>query len=358
MKIGKSLVPEEYKHLFHLDSVQFIKELSKKQAILLFSSEELPNPYLSERLGIYDDFILFAKDSDLNIFLPFPIENKDSDIRYASFSELESSLRNCGRIVGLDFSSTKLSTFFYLEKILPDDFIFINIEPVLNAFFSLKTEQEIESISSASKLTAEVFNAIVKAIKSRALSNEKEVFQFIKKNSIKNEAGLAFKPIVANSKHSSYIHYQDYSEESFEKGFLLLDFGFSKNNLCSDMTRMIYLGNPSKEELDLFNKVRQIKEKCIEHSLNVASAEEIQEFAQSLFLKHGFQLQHAIGHGIGYRVHEPLFFYKAKSKKNPIAIEPGIYIKDKFGIRIEDTLIVDDKANVLTSCSDNLVVID
>lgn len=357
MKIGESLSPEEYSNLFHLDCVRFIKELSKKQAILLFSSEELPNPYLSERLGIYDDFVILAKDSEMIVFLPFPIQNNDSDVRYASFSELESMLKKINGALCLNFSSTKLSTFFYLNRIL-QDVIFINVENVLNAFFSLKTEHEIESISSASKLTAEVFNNMVKAIKSKTISTEKQAFQFIKQNALRNEAELAFKPIIASAKHSSYIHYQDYSEESFDKGFLLLDIGFKINNICSDMTRMIYLGSPSKYETELFNKVRQIKKRCIEHSLDVASAKELQEFAQSLFKKEGFILQHAIGHGIGYRVHEPLLFYKAESKQNPIAIEPGIYIKDKFGIRIEDTLIINDSARILTSCSDNLVIIN
>ncbi len=369
MLVSRVLKAGDFMDLYDLTLGEFLIGLSRDVDLLLYSSETLKSPYLNERLGLTDDFALFinrgkSKEKTIHIFLPFlPPNNNDGNFTFHEFAEFSSFLRNICRDsleIALDFSRTKMSTVSSLEDILAKKLSFIDVSSVLDAYFSLKTEEEIRAVRKACAFTDRIFEQVCQKIKGFELDSEKAVFDFIKHEANKKSCQLAFNPIIANGQNSSFIHYPFYSKKLFKKGFLLLDFGLRCEGFCSDMTRMLYFGKPSAKERDDFEFVRAVKRKCISRADKQSSAKDFQGYAMSLFEEKGYDLKHGIAHGIGAFVHEPLFFLPSSlnRKGNVLAIEPGIYLDGKYGIRLEDTVLIKEGVERLTKSSDDLVVIE
>ncbi len=114
------------------------------------------------------------------------------------------------------------------------------------------------------------------------------------------------------------------------------------------MTRTIFIGNPSFEHKELYNKLLSIQEKCINASIPEKSARSLHKIASKEL---GESLLHSLGHGIGIEIHEPPNISEKSQEileeNMAITIEPGYYAL-KHGLRIEDTIIVKkDKPIVL-----------
>lgn len=217
---------------------------------------------------------------------------------------------------------------------------------------------KLESIKKACNINDIIFNEIVKNFN---FKTEKDISNYIKKRFKDFKVRKAYDPIIANN--LSKIHPLP-RKKKLVKGFLLLDFGCKYNGYCSDMTRTIYLGKPSKEEISLYNLVLNCNKKCIKKlKINYTYAD-IDLYARLLLKNYKVYFIHSLGHGIGKKTHEqPRIFVisKEKVKKHDfITIEPGIYIKEKnkeFGIRVEDTIYINNKINILTKSPKNLIII-
>ena len=131
----------------------------------------------------------------------------------------------------------------------------------------------------------------------------------------------------------------------------------------SDMTRTVFVGKPTKEEKDIYDLIL----KSEELGLNISSASmycaDVDSLVRNSLGKYKKYFIHMLGHGVGKKIHEnPKLYYKLTKpilkEGMIITIEPGIYIKNKLGIRIEDTCLVKrGKCISLTKSSKNLIII-
>ena len=140
------------------------------------------------------------------------------------------------------------------------------------------------------------------------------------------------------------------------------DFGIKYKGYCSDETRTIYLGKPSKKDIKLYNLVLKVHETAIRNLKPGVLGSEFYIKHANIFGKYKKYFIHALGHGVGKKIHQkPSLSIKSKDifKKNTvITIEPGLYFKNKYGIRIEDTIIVLKNASeVFCKSSKNLIEI-
>ncbi len=188
---------------------------------------------------------------------------------------------------------------------------------------------------------------------------QQEVYNFLIKKTKENKCRLAYKPIVANN---NWIIHPKPRKYKLKRGFLLIDFGVKYKGYCCDETRTIYLGEPTKEDIKLYNLILKIQEISIK---NLKPGIECGKFSKKhadLFGKYRKYFIHALGHGIGKRIHQwPKISEKSKDKfeKNTvIAIEPGLYFKNKYGIRIEDTILIKDKPTILTKTEKKLIIVE
>ena len=225
----------------------------------------------------------------------------------------------------------------------------------------IKNKEEILKIKKACNITDVIFSKILK----QPLNNMTEVKlrDFIL-NEIKSR-GLkpSFPPIVTSNKNAgNEIHPK--SRKNKLLGFTIIDFGVIYENYMSDMTRTIFIGKPTKEEKEIYKLILQSEELGINISVDGIYCADVDLIVRKSLGKYKKYFIHMLGHGVGTKIHEnPKLYYKITKPKLKegmiITIEPGIYIKNKLGIRIEDTCLITKKGCIsLTKSPKDLIIIN
>ena len=166
----------------------------------------------------------------------------------------------------------------------------------------------------------------------------KEMDNFFVRN---GASGLSFDTIVGAGKNSSLIHSIPTENKIKEKDIILLDFGCVLEGYCSDTSRTIFVGDISERERKIYNLVRDAHNNAMKNVTIGMLALDVDNLGRENIKMAGYDYAHALGHGVGTLVHElPTISYKndTKLEENMVfTIEPGIYIENDFGVRIEDT---------------------
>ena len=221
-----------------------------------------------------------------------------------------------------------------------------------------KTEQEISIIKKGCQISDEILKKCFEKFK--AFKTESEVMAFLEYEAKKRGCELSFPTIVASGKHATEAHH-DTQKMKLQKGFCVIDFGIRYKNYCTDTTRTIYLGKPSKNEIELYNFLLNAQKEAIKSiKLNAKCSKIYEKLVQSLGTYKKY-FTHGLGHGIGVKIHELPNLRKDspdRIKENTtFTIEPGIYLKN-LGIRIEDSILVTkNKIEVLTKVPKELTTI-
>jgi Xaa-Pro aminopeptidase len=216
------------------------------------------------------------------------------------------------------------------------------------------------NVAVACKITADIFKKLIFELKKHSFETEADIFRWLRKETYKQGCNLAFWPVIATAKNGYEIHHKP-NETKLKKGFLVVDFGVKYKGFCADCTRTIYLGKPSKGEVKLYNLVLMAQKSALQEVKTGAYAADIDAVARAALADYLFSFVHSAGHGVGKKVHKaPRVSPRSKSvlkEGDIIAVEPGLYFKDKFGIRIEDTVLVGKKAIILTKITKDLIFI-
>ena len=224
----------------------------------------------------------------------------------------------------------------------------------------IKNDSEISAIRRACHITDLCFTKILDSIKPGV--TEKEIAVRLEDLFAHHNAKPAFPTIVAFGKHTSVVHYL-VAKESLtrcrKQEIILLDFGVKVDGYCSDMTRMVFMGSPRTEWIHAYDAIRVVQQSCIDkiRALNVRkfSGAWLDRFARTCIKKAGLPpYPHGLGHNVGLEIHElPRLSRKKDAQICPgmvFTIEPGTYVKDDYGIRIEDTVVLSDNGlEILTN---------
>lgn len=212
-----------------------------------------------------------------------------------------------------------------------------------------KDKKEISAIQKACEIGDETFTFILKKIKSGI--TEKEIAYEMENFIRKKGAEISFRTVVAFGKNSAYPHHKTGNDRLENNDTILLDFGVKYENYCSDMTRTIFLGKASPEKKRVYATVLTAQQKAIEYLKknikNQIPLSSIDKIARDYIIAQNFpSIPHSLGHGIGLQDHEP-HPLSPKSKeivKNGMvfSVEPGIYLTDSVGVRIEDLIAIQD----------------
>ena len=256
------------------------------------------------------------------------------------------------------------STMMTLKKHVPT--ITSNTEPFYNSRI-IKEEKEILILKKASKIIDEMFEICSKKMK--VGQKESELQTILMTYAMEQEMfGTGYKStlnplIIAGGPNGALPHAQ-VTQRKFKKGDLVVtDLTLRYKGYVSDATRTFAIGKISseaKEAYDIVKESQNLGLKAVKPNVNckeidLACRKYIEE------KNYGKYFIHSTGHGIGLEVHElPTISYRSdtKLKKNmAITVEPGIYIENKFGIRIEDSLIVKERPIVMHKFTKNLVTV-
>jgi len=213
---------------------------------------------------------------------------------------------------------------------------------------SVKTKSEISAYKEAFEATDKAVRNIRDYIEKKDNLSEYDISKKLREFFIKSGAkNLSFKSIVAINQHSALAHYSDYSKTTFLKDgdLVLIDCGaYYKEGLATDITRVFVKGTPSKIQKRVYTTVLKAFLNC--YNSNFETGLEFDNLAHELLDNklEGFVFNHGLGHGIGINVHEnPPALNQSEVAKTEIVngmtftIEPGLYNKDLFGVRLENS---------------------
>jgi len=229
----------------------------------------------------------------------------------------------------------------------------------------IKDEAEIDKIREAVRITDVAFNHIRDYIKVGSIERDiaLELEFFMKKEGASKNA---FDFIVASGKRSALPHGVASTKQLEEGDFLTMDFGTVYQGYHSDMTRTVVVGKqPDKKQEEIYQTVLKAQQKATEVVKAGVKGSEVDKVARDIITKAGYgdYFGHGLGHSLGLEIHEnPRLSPRDDTKLESgmvVTVEPGIYLPDWSGVRIEDTVVVrEDGCEVLTSSPKELLVID
>ncbi len=224
----------------------------------------------------------------------------------------------------------------------------------------MKKPEKLKNIRKGCRLNDKIFSKIVQMTRIGKFTTERDISRFIKSELAAAGAGLAFHPIVAIGKNAADWHHKPTNSKLANGGFCVIDFGARFNRYCSDMTRTIYFGKASAKEKAIYRKVLAANELCIKKVRAGASGNEIYLHARKVLGSYAKYFGHGLGHGLKKIIHSHPRLSKKKnhflSNGDVVTIEPGVYIPGKFGIRVEDDVLVGRNGFRLLSHSEKRLI--
>jgi Xaa-Pro aminopeptidase len=227
----------------------------------------------------------------------------------------------------------------------------------------VKDEEEIACIRSAALLGARLFDRALEVI--RPGVPEAEVAAEMEYTARKAGAqAMSFATIIASGERSALPHGRASQAAIPSQSFVVCDFGVILSGYCSDMTRAVYVGRASAEARGTYQAVQEAQQAAVDAVKPGVSVDEVDRAARKSLQKSGLAkyFTHSTGHGVGLEIHEaPRLAAGQKEKLQPgmvITIEPGVYIPGKWGVRIEDMVVVTENGcDVLTPTSKEFLAV-
>ena len=228
---------------------------------------------------------------------------------------------------------------------------------------SLKDEYEIASIRKAQGITDAAFREILDFIKPG--KTEKEIAAYLEYCMRRLGAdGLAFETIAAGGPNSAKPHAVPGDRPLQQGDFFTMDYGALWDGYCSDMTRTIALGYVSEKMDKVYHTVLEAQLAGIAATKAGVTGKEMDAAARNVINAAGFEglFGHSYGHSLGLLIHEGPYANMRNDKPMPagavVSAEPGIYIPDEFGVRIEDvTVLTETGCEILTKSPKNLIIL-
>jgi Xaa-Pro dipeptidase len=301
-----------------------------------------PLMYKNELESIQMEFKTWEDDQN-----PYMLLEKEIDTKKKPVFAIEDSL--------------PVGTFFELNRFLKGG-EFKSISTLMSELRILKDNSELESIRGATAIVDRTFSEILdhKLLGMSEVEVADLITELIKKH---GGEGGSFDPIVASGPNGANPHHRP-TAKKIEKGELVvLDYGAKYNHYCSDITRTIGIDSLSDEAKIVSKTVLEAQENAFQKTRTGARAKDIDSEARKHIDSRGFgkYFIHRTGHGLGLDVHEPPYINSTSDtllENNMVfTIEPGIYLPGKFGVRIEDDILISDTGKRLTKADRELMII-
>lgn len=343
----------------HEERIERLREiLSKKRldAVVLFSGEshnDLSSKNTYYLSGFFDSWphavVVTKKDAVLftGELARAEKESAITDIRLSKKGALDKFIKSAHiKRLGVD-ANFSFSRWNDMKKKLGNGCSFKDISREMIELRAIKDSAEIESIRRASQITAIALKVVENCAGS---GDENMLIQKIKSEFINNGAETAFKPIVAGDENSANIHY--YNCNSKYKKIVMADIGARFDFYNSDFTR-IFLLDSNAEMMRAHETLEQLVAELSDFIKPGLKCVDAFNYAKKFLEKAGYKKEsfanfHSLGHGVGLDVHEyPVLtknpaFKKARFEENMVfTIEPALYFAGRFGIRIENTVVLE-----------------
>lgn len=295
------------------------------------------------------------KDSGIDVFL--------SEGGYKAYDTARELLENISakRVGYEDTEITVSQSKSLFEKLGNFEFVpagdaILNVRQIKNAY-------ELECITKAQNITDKAFSKILNVISPSITEYELavELEYQLRKNGAE---GLAFDTIIASGANGSKPHAHPTDKLLKTGDAITMDFGARYKGYCADMTRTVFLGKPNEEIKKIYNIVLKAQLAALNNMACGMTGKEVDALARQVIVSSGYpnHFNHGLGHSVGIDIHErPACnaLSEEKLQENMLmTVEPGIYVENVGGVRIEDLVIVkQDKIINLTTSSKDIIIL-
>jgi Xaa-Pro aminopeptidase len=270
--------------------------------------------------------------------------------------------RGCRRL-GVEGQHLSLEEYLGLASTLGSDFRLCPAPALVERARTIKDSEEIQRIRAAAILGGSLFVRILKLLKRRtpeaAVAAEVE---YVARTA--GAEGMSFPTIIVSGERSALPHGRPGNEPIQSNGFVVCDFGVILSGYCSDRTRTVYVGRPTREALRVYQAVREAQQAVVASVRPGRTVGEVDRIARKVLQGHGLgkYFTHSTGHGVGLEIHEAPRIAAGQSEVLQsgmvITVEPGVYLPGKWGVRIEDMVLVTEQGcEVLAPSSTELIAV-
>ncbi len=250
------------------------------------------------------------------------------------------------RSIGIEDETTTVAVFNRLRDELNGDVSLTPIGTVFDRLRATKDDAEVERLEHALRLTDEAFIAAERRIVPGM--TEHDAAQIVQEElRACGSEGEAFPTIVASGPNAAKPHHAPGDRVIREGEPIIIDMGALFEGYCGDLTRTIWFGQPSEQLVTIYETVAAAHAIALAKAAPGVTGRELDDSVRAFFatrdLDHYFV--HSLGHGLGLRVHEAPSAGPASSDTldvgHVVTIEPGLYILDWGGVRIEDVVLIE-----------------
>jgi Xaa-Pro aminopeptidase len=291
----------------------------------------------------------------------YVVQSKN-EVRGANIT-IDNNFLSSGLTIGFDGKNVSHQMFSEISNILPH----VKWENIIGCVETLameKDNKEIEALKTAVEITDKAFAEVLPMIKigveEQEIANQ---LSFLYRKYGDADAD-AFSPIVGSGPHSAMPHQRPTDKKIGSGELVVIDSGAKYAGYHADMTRTVATKGYSEQQKEIYHIVLEAQLKSIEGIKAGASCKGIDTIARAHITDAGYgkYFDHGLGHSLGLEIHEDPRFSKVSTdilKSNYVmTVEPGIYIEDVGGVRIEDDIVVtDDGCIVLNKTSKDFTVI-
>lgn len=265
--------------------------------------------------------------------------------------------------VGFESAAVSVAQHRRWQESFPEGCELIPAQELLDGLRASKDREELAAMVQAQKITDAAFGEILNYIRPGLTEQEvaaRLVYELLRRGARK----VSFDPIVAAGANGSMPHAVP-GETVIQKGmFVTMDFGCVYDGYCSDMTRTVAVGQPTQEMERVYETVLAAQKAGIAAARAGMPGRELDAAARKVIAEAGYgdYFTHSFGHSLGLEIHESPNASPSETRPLPagtvISAEPGIYLPGRFGVRIEDVLVLEEGGcRDITQSPKNLIVL-
>jgi Xaa-Pro aminopeptidase len=248
------------------------------------------------------------------------------------------------RRVGFEDAKLSVRQLARLEAAVGRDVDLVPAGDLVEQLRAVKEPEEIERMAAAAELADEVFRwALERGLAGRT---EQDVARACEARLRELGAEPSFPPIIAAGENGALPHAEPGDREIASGELVVFDMGAELDGYCSDGTRTFATGEPGEEAREVYDLVLAAQLASLGAIRPGAAGKEVDAVAREMIAEagHGDHFGHGLGHGVGLEVHEgPRLATTSEDELregNAVTVEPGIYLPGKFGVRIEDLVVL------------------
>jgi len=248
-----------------------------------------------------------------------------------------------------------------LQRVLPES-RYVSMTAALPTLRAVKDAEELARLTAAGAAA----DAVVEEIAGTRFSGrtEAEIAAELAERLLAHGHSSVEFTIVASGPNGANPHHEESDRVVHEGDMVVLDFGGTMDGYGSDTTRTVHVGRPTEEEAEVYEVVRRAQQAAFEAVRPGVACQDVDRAARRVIAGAGYgeRFIHRTGHGIGLTAHEPPYMVEGETRPlDPgmcFSIEPGIYLPGRFGVRIEDIVVVTgDGARRLNDTSRELRIV-